>query len=115
MHFRRCLKGSGPILLTVVLFLFYALPATAGSFVRFEDGRYLEVKSYRFHPQALELQIGVGMKIVLPLSAAVLIETDGEKIAMLPPLQIPNLTQETVAPDHARIRAAEEVPHRSPH
>lgn len=123
------------VLAVTLLCLVAVLPAAADTFVRFPDGRYLQVQSYTFHPQALELNIEEGMKIVLPLGVADLIESEGQEIALLapPPKRggpfTPELKPRTfstgylttgvptahgLASDRASIRPAEEVPVQNP-
>jgi hypothetical protein len=122
-------------LAVTLLCLAAVVPAAADTFVRFPDGRYLQVQSYTFHPKALELKLDEGMKIVLPLGVADLIESDGQEIALLAPSPkrggpfTPELKSRTFTTgylttgvptahgldsDRASIRPAEEVPVQSP-
>ena len=122
-------------LVLTLLCLIVVLPAAADTFVRFPDGRYLQVQSYTFHPQALELNLDEGMKIVLPLGVADLIESEGQEIALLPPLPervvpfTPGLKPRAFSdgylttgvpkahglePGRASIRPADEVPVQNP-
>lgn len=54
-----------------------AAPASAATYVQFADGRALEVQAYKIHRTVIELDLGEGSRMVLPLDGVEWIERNG--------------------------------------
>jgi len=92
----------------------FVAPATADTYVQFTDGRALEVQGFTLHERAIELDLGKGSRMVLPLSGVEWIEQNGRGIAIAPPTDRSPTTPAKPPQDVATQATADRIDYTEP-